>query len=128
MSTTPSGMRPVRHMRRVSLRAALALGAACTAAAFGAGFTLAADDEGPAESPHGAGAVERDGSGYRDGAGPDWLPAVCKGASAAMGDYNVLREDAISLGCQYLRDGKGDVGTVVRELRRAAKNLEGAPR
>ncbi|GGT69877.1 hypothetical protein P6B95_08630 [Streptomyces atratus] len=43
MSTTPP------DMRRVSLRAALGIGAVFTAAAFGAGFTLAADQSGSAD-------------------------------------------------------------------------------
>ncbi|MEU2599536.1 hypothetical protein [Streptomyces hirsutus] len=42
MSTTPP------DMRRGSLHTALGSGAACTAAAFGAGFTLAADQSGSA--------------------------------------------------------------------------------
>jgi hypothetical protein len=130
MSTTPPGI------RRVSFRAALALGAAFTAAAFGAGFTLAADESGNGPGPDNI-RVEHS-VGYRDGARPDVgatvegravtssgpLPEVCEGASAAMGNYNVLREDAISLRCRFHEQNKGSAETAVRELRGAAKILE----
>ncbi|MFF8659082.1 hypothetical protein [Streptomyces huasconensis] len=121
MRATPPGI------RRVSLRAALGTGVAFTAAAFGAGFTLAADRSG-AEGPddivveHSVGS--RHGTGNQSMTG-DPLPRVCTGPSAAMGNGAVMREEALSTACQFLRDSRAkDSEAAVRALRDAARVLE----
>ncbi|MGW0538630.1 hypothetical protein [Streptomyces sp. NPDC003032] len=121
MRTTPPGI------RRVNLRAALGTAAAFTAAAFGAGFTLAADRSG-GEGPdnivveHSVG--PRHGTGNQSMTG-DPLPSVCTGYSAAMGNETVMREEALSTACQFIRDSRAkDSEAAVRALRDAARVLE----
>ncbi|WP_405680148.1 hypothetical protein [Streptomyces sp. NBC_01238] len=121
MSTTPP------DMRRVSLRAALGIGAVFTAAAFGAGFTLAADQSGSADRDnivveHSVG--PRHGTGNQSMTG-DPLPGVCTGSSATMGNEAAMREEALSTACQFIRDSRAkDAEAAVQALRDAARVLE----
>ncbi|MFF4828070.1 hypothetical protein ACFY20_34805 [Streptomyces sp. NPDC001312] len=124
MSTTPPAI------RRVSLRAALGIGAAFTAAAFGAGFTLAASQSGSADPDdivveHSVG--PRHGTGNQSLTG-DPLPGVCTGYSATtmtMGNEAAVREEALSTACQFIRDSRAkDAETAVQALRDAARVLE----
>ncbi|MEV0495549.1 hypothetical protein [Streptomyces atratus] len=115
MSTTPP------DIRRVSLRAALGIGAAFTAAAFGAGFTLAADQSGGADPDN---IVVEHLVGPRHGTG-DPLPGMCTGYSATMGNEAVMREEALSTACQFIRDSRAkDAEAAVQALRDAARVLE----
>lgn len=87
MSTTPP------DMRRVSLHTALGSEAACTATAFGAGFTLAADQSGSTAPVN---IVVEHSVGPRHDAGNqsmtgDPLPGVCTGCSATMGNEAAMR-------------------------------------
>ncbi|MGA4846917.1 hypothetical protein ACOBQB_11850 [Streptomyces sp. G5(2025)] len=121
MSTTPPGR------RRVSLRAAVGTAAAFSAAAFGAGFTLSADQSGSAGPDnivveHSVG--PRHGTGNQSMTG-DPLPGVCTGPSATMGNAAAVREDALSTACQFIRDGRAkDTEAAVQALRDAARVLE----
>ncbi|WP_406422578.1 hypothetical protein [Streptomyces sp. NBC_00842] len=121
MSTTPP------DIRRVSLRAALGIGAAFTAAAFGAGFTLAADQSGSADADnivveHSVG--PRHGTGNQSMTG-DPLPGVCTGYSATMGNEAAMREESLSTACQFIRDSRAkDAEAAVQALRDAARVLE----
>ncbi|MFJ9587771.1 hypothetical protein [Streptomyces acidicola] len=121
MSTTPP------DIRRVTLRAALGIGAAGTAAAFGAGFTLAPDQSGSADPgnivvEHSVG--PRHGTGNQSVAGEP-LPGVCTGRSATMGNEAAMREESLSTACQFIRDGRAkDATAAVQALRDAARVLE----
>ncbi|MFE4416135.1 hypothetical protein [Streptomyces sp. NPDC056821] len=121
MSTTPP------DIRRVSLRAALGIGAAFTAAAFGAGFTFAADQSGSVDPDnivveHSVG--PRHGTGNQSMIG-DPLPGVCSVYFATMGNEAALREEALSTACQFIRDSRAkDVEAAVQALRDAARVLE----
>ncbi|MFB7576353.1 hypothetical protein [Streptomyces sp. NPDC056165] len=122
MSTTPP------DIRRVSLRAALGIGAAFTASAFGAGFTLAAGQSGSADPDNNV--VEhsvgpRHGTGNQSMTG-DPLPGVCTGYSAvSVGNEAAIRGKVLSTACQFIRDSRAkDSEAAVQALRDAARVLE----
>ncbi|MFF9219671.1 hypothetical protein [Streptomyces viridosporus] len=121
MSTTPP------DVSRVSLRAALGIGAAFTAAGFGAGFTLAADQSGSADPDnivveHSVGPRHDTGNQSMSG---DPLPGVCTGYSATMGNEAALREEALLTACRFIRDSRAkDTEAAVQALRDAARVLE----
>ncbi|MFD4977182.1 hypothetical protein [Streptomyces sp. NPDC058424] len=121
MNTTPP------DIRRVSLRAALGIGAAFTAAAFGAGFTLAAEQSGSSDPDnivveHSVG--PRHGTGNQSMTG-DPLPGVCTGYSATMGNEAAMREEVLSTACQAIRGSRAkDAEAAVQALRDAARVLE----
>lgn len=121
MSTTPPGI------RRVSLRAAPGTGAAFTAAAFGAGFTLAADPSGSAHPDHIVvehSAGPRHGAGNQSLSGDPWSGART-GYSATTGHEAALRKEALSTACRFLRDSRAaDAEAAIRALRDAARVLE----
>ncbi|GAB2814412.1 hypothetical protein GCM10027073_53180 [Streptomyces chlorus] len=121
MSTTPP------DIHRVGLRAAPGTGAACTAAAFGAGFTRAADPSGSADPDHIVvehSAGPRHGTGTRSRTGNP-SPGVCTGYFAALGHGAALRKEALSTACRFLRDSRAtDAEAAARALRDAARVLE----
>ncbi|MEV0691197.1 hypothetical protein [Streptomyces sp. NPDC050388] len=121
MSTTPP------DLRRVGLRAAPGTGAACTAAAFGAGFTRPAGPSGSAHPDHIVvkhSACPRHGTGNQPRTG-DPSPGVCTGDYATLGNEAALREEALSTACRFLRDSRAtDAEAAARALRDAARVLE----
>ncbi|MBL3671442.1 hypothetical protein JL475_37240 [Streptomyces sp. M2CJ-2] len=111
-------------MRRVSPRAAPKTGAACTAAAFGAGFIFAAGPSGGADPDHGvaghsAGPRHGTGNQFRTG-GP--APGVGTGCFATLGHGAALREGALATACRFLRDGRAtNAAAAARALWDAAR-------
>lgn len=125
-------------IRRVSLRAALTIGAAFTVSAFAAGFLLAFDDSGT--EPADAGTNVQHEIGPRPPTTPDVrvtasarattpdrerTPIMCSDPAPIPPDPGPAKGAALGSGCRLITEYQASPGEAADALRWAADRIEG---